>query len=117
MTGKDLKLFYSTAEVAEIFSIPESTLRFWERQFPRQIAPHKSGRGVRQYTAEDIEKVRIIHSLVKVRGLKIAAARELLKNNKTGTRMQSEMLSRLQNLREELLSIREELSYMRRNRT
>ncbi|MBR4552568.1 MAG: MerR family transcriptional regulator [Bacteroidaceae bacterium] len=112
MSQKDLKLFYSIAEVAEMFDVPETTLRFWERQFPKQIAPHKSGRNIRQYTAADIEKIRIIYNLVKVRGLKIAAARELLKKNKTGERQQSEVITRLQSLREELVSIREELNHI-----
>ncbi len=110
MSQKDLKLFYSIAEVSDMFGVPETTLRFWERQFPKQIAPRKSGRNIRQYTATDIEKIRIIHNLVKVRGLKIAAARELLKKNKAGTQQQSELLTRLQSLREDLLSIRDELN-------
>lgn len=106
---KDLKLFYSITEVSEMFDVPDTTLRFWERQFPKQIAPRKTGRNIRQYTATDIERIRIIHNLVKVRGLKIAAARELLKKNKTGIQQQSEVISRLQSLREELMVIKEEL--------
>lgn len=109
MSQKDLKLFYSIAEVSEMFDVPETTLRFWERQFPKQIAPRKIGRNIRQYTAGDLDQIRIIYNLVKVRGLKLAAARELLKKNKTGTRQESEVLTRLQNLRAELVSIKEEL--------
>ena len=109
MSQKDLKLFYSIAELSEMFGVPETTLRFWERQFPKLIAPRKTGRSIRQYTAADIERIRIIYNLVKVRGLKISAARELLKKNKAGTRQESEVLTRLQSLREELVSIKEEL--------
>ena len=109
MSQKNLKLFYSIAEVSEMFDVPETTLRFWERQFPKQIAPRKIGRNIRQYTASDLDQIRIIYNLVKVRGLKLAAARELLKKNKTGIRQQSEVLTRLQSLREELVGIKEEL--------
>ncbi|MBQ7635425.1 MAG: MerR family transcriptional regulator [Bacteroidaceae bacterium] len=110
MSPKDLKLYYTIAEVSEMFGIPDTTLRFWERQFPRQIAPRKSGRNIRRYTAADIEKIRVVYNLVKVRGLKIAAARELLAKNKSGTQQTHEILSILQSLRETLMEIKEELT-------
>ena len=46
---KDLKLYYSIGEVAEMFGVNDTLLRFWEREFP-QIAPKKGARGIRQYT-------------------------------------------------------------------
>ena len=85
MTASAPKLFYSINEVSEMFGIPDTTLRFWQRQFPQQISPRKTARGIRQYTAADLEQIRIIYNLIKVRGLKISAARELLKKNKKGT--------------------------------
>ena len=77
---KDLKLYYSIGEVAEMFGVNDTLLRFWEREFP-QIAPKKGARGIRQYTKRDIETVRVVYNLVKVRGLRIEAAREALRNN------------------------------------
>ena len=74
---KDLKLYYSIGEVAEMFGVNDTLLRFWEREFP-QIAPKKGARGIRQYTKRDIETVRVVYNLVKVRGLRIEAAREAL---------------------------------------
>ncbi len=82
--NKDLKQFYSISEVAAMFDVNETTLRFWEKEFP-QIAPQKGSGKVRRYTKDDIEQVRLVHNLVKVRGLKIAAARDALKKNKSGT--------------------------------
>ena len=32
--NKNLKLYYSIKEVAEMFDLPESTLRYWEQEFP-----------------------------------------------------------------------------------
>ena len=55
---KDLKLYYSIGEVAEMFGVNDTLLRFWEREFP-QIAPKKGARGIRQYTKRDIETVRV----------------------------------------------------------
>jgi DNA-binding transcriptional MerR regulator len=106
--NKELKLYYSISEVAAEFDVAETLLRFWEKEFP-QIAPKKSGRNVRQYTKEDIEQIRIIYNLVKVRGLKISAARDLLKKNKEGVGNTSEIIDRLQAIKAELQAIRAEL--------
>lgn len=107
--NKDLKQFYSISEVAKMFDLNETTLRFWEKEFPQQISPRKASRGVRQYTKDDIEKIRVVCNLVKVRGLKLAAARELLKHNNKGQTQQTEVVDRLRHLREELVSIKREL--------
>nr|WP_317162428.1 MerR family transcriptional regulator [Pseudoprevotella muciniphila] len=106
---KDLKLYYSINEVAEMFGIKDTTLRFWEREFPKQINPKKTSRNVRQYTKDDIEQIRVIHNLVKVRGLKISAARELLKKNKSGVQQEAELVARLQKIRAELIAIKKNL--------
>lgn len=103
------KQFYSIGEVAEMFSLNETTLRYWEKEFP-QISPQKAGGKVRRYTEADLEQVRLVHNLVKVRGLKLAAARELLKKNKAGTVQAVEVVSRLRSLREELVNMKKELS-------
>ena len=108
-TDKDLKLYYSISEVAQIFDVNETLLRFWEKEFP-QITPKKSGRNVRQYTKENIEQIRTIYNLVKVRGLKISAAREALRKNKEGTVQTVEVIERLRTIRAELLEIKKELA-------
>ena len=111
-TNKDLKQNYSIGEVAKIFDVNETLLRFWEQEFP-QIKPKKTtGRNIRQYTKADIEQIRIIYDLVKVRGLKLAAARELLKKNKEGTEQKLDVVARLRAIKEELLMIRSNLSAM-----
>ena len=107
-THKELKLYYSISEVAQIFDVTETLLRFWEKEFP-QISPKKTGRNVRQYTKEDIEQIRLVYNLVKVRGLKIAAARDVLKKNKEGMVQTVEVVERLRALKAELQSIRREL--------
>ncbi len=106
--NKELKLYYSISEVAEMFDVSETLLRYWEKEFPT-ISPRKSGRNIRQYTKEDIEEIRLIHNLVKVRGMKLAAARESLKKNRAGVLQTTEILDRLEWIREELLKIKKEL--------
>lgn len=105
---KDLKHFYSIKEVAAMFGVSESLLRFWETEFPN-IAPRKGGRGVRQYTKDDIEEVRIVHHLVKERGMTLQGAREAMKHGKEGTSKQIELIERLTSIRDELKAIGKEL--------
>ena len=102
------KYYYSITEVAEMFNINASTLRFWEKEFP-QISPKKTGRNIRQYRKEDIEQIRTIYNLVKVRGLKISAAREALKKNKEGVEKSTEVVDRLRALKAELQELRAQL--------
>lgn len=107
----DRKIFYSISEVAAMFSVNESLLRFWEKEFP-QISPKKGSRGIRSYSKEDIDCVRVVYDLLKVRGLKIAAAREILKQNKEGVPRPIEALQRLREVRAELVAMRDALSSM-----
>ena len=110
-TDKELKLFYSIGEVAEKFGVNDTLLRFWEKEFP-QLKPKKGARGTRQYTKEDIEVVRVIYNLVKVRGLRIDAARELMKHNREGVEQKTEVVDRLRAIRQELTVLKKALGDM-----
>jgi DNA-binding transcriptional MerR regulator len=105
---KDLKLYYSISEVAKKFGINESTLRFWEKEFP-QLTPKKAGRGVRQYRKEDLEVVKFIYYLVKERGMTIPGARQRMKDNKEATQRNFEVVEQLKSIREELLDMKKAL--------
>lgn len=106
--SEKLKLYYSIAEVAEMFDVNTSLLRFWEKEFP-QIAPKTGGRGVRQYRKEDIDMVGLIYHLVKEKGMTLPGARQVLKNNKDGVVRNHEIVTKLKAIKEELLTIRNEL--------
>lgn len=107
-TPKNLKLYYSISEVAAKFGVAESLLRYWEKEFP-SIKPKKTNRQVRQYSAQDIEEIDLIYNLVKVRGMKLSAAREVLKKNREGVARSTELINILEGVRNELLSLRREL--------
>lgn len=107
--NKELKKFYSISEVAAKFDVAESLLRYWEKVFPN-IKPKKTeGRGVRKYTAEDIAEIQVVYNLLKVRGMKIDAAKQVLAKNHEGANNTAEMLGYLQSVREELIEISNEL--------
>lgn len=105
---KDLKLYYSIGEVAQMFNVNESLLRFWEKEFP-QITPKKAGRGIRQYRKEDIEVIKLIYHLVKEKGMTLSGARQRLATSKEATALNFEVVTRLKEIREELFAIRKEL--------
>ncbi len=100
--NKNLKLYYSIKEVAEMFDLNESTLRYWEQEFPF-LKPKTSGVAkIRQYQEKDLEQIRLIHNLVKVRGFKIASAREMLTKNRQGAQKTADALQTLIELRDDL---------------
>lgn len=107
-TDKDLKLYYSISEVAGMFDVNESLLRFWEKEFS-QLNPKKGGRGIRQYRKEDIETVKLIYHLVKERGMTLPGARRRMKDNREETLRNFEIVDRLKSIREELACMRDAL--------
>ena len=106
---KNLKLYYSIKEVAEMFDLNESTLRYWETEFP-YLKPKTTGPNkVRQYSEKDIEQIRLIHNLVKVRGFKIASARKMINANRDGSDRKAEVITRLIDIRTELQAMKHQL--------
>ena len=59
------KDYYKIKDVAELIGVPQSTLRYWEKEFP-ECSPRRSATNIRYYTPADIETLRIIHFLLKV---------------------------------------------------
>lgn len=78
---ESIKLYYSIGEVAKIFDVNASLLRFWEKEFDI-IRPKKNKKGDRLFTQEDISNFRTIFHLVKERGYTLQGAKEKLKGAK-----------------------------------
>jgi DNA-binding transcriptional MerR regulator len=113
MYSDDLdKKYYKIREVADILDIPASTLRFWESQFTI-IKPHRNGHGTRFYTPKDIEIIRMIHYLVKQKGLKLEAAQEQIRHNRTGVTRRFDAINRLQDIRTRLVELLDALNSRR----
>lgn len=109
---KNLKLYYSIKEVAQMFGVNESTLRYWEQEFP-YLKPKTSGPAkIRQYQEKDIEQIRLIHNLVKVRGFKLAAARKIINSNRDGADRRAEVLTRLIDISSELQTLKKQMDYL-----
>jgi len=110
MSEDSRKLFYSIGEVAAIFNVNESLLRFWEKEFTT-IKPKKNSKGTRSYTKEDIEDIRLIYHLVKEKGMTLVGAKKRIKEEKRSVTAQVEVIDRLKRIREDLLELKSELDH------
>ena len=74
------KLYYSIGEVAKMFNVNASLLRFWEKEFDIQIAK-KNKKGNRLYSVKEIAVIHTIYDFVKLQGYTIEGAKRALKGN------------------------------------
>jgi DNA-binding transcriptional MerR regulator len=107
-TGKIEKVYYSIGEVAELFEVNQSLIRFWEKEFDI-LKPQKNKKGNRLFTKQDINNLRIIYHLVKERGYTLSGAKEKLKHNREDVEKSVEIIDSMQKIRSYLLEIKEEL--------
>ena len=106
------KLYYSIGEVADMFEVNASLIRFWEKEF-KSIKPKKNKKGNRMFTVQDIQTIDRIYYLVKDNGYTLDGARKALKrkvtpslrpNDKTSN--DQEVIQKLEGIRSRLLSMK-----------
>ena len=102
------KRFYRIGDVADILGIPASTLRFWEKEFTI-IKPVRNAKNTRLYTPKDIETIKMIHYLVKEKGLKLDAAQAMIRRNRDGVSKRFEVIDRLKSVKSQLLHLKKAL--------
>jgi DNA-binding transcriptional MerR regulator len=101
------KLYYSIGEVAKMFGVNTSLIRFWEKEFDL-IKPTKNKKGNRLFTQQDVDNFHKIFHLVKEKGYTLAGAKEKL-SVKEGTNMEMEVIFKLQKIKSFLLDMKETL--------
>lgn len=102
------KLYYSIGEVAKMFDVNTSLIRYWEKQFDI-IKPHKNKKGNRLFTPTDIDNLRLIYHLVKEKGMTLAGAEKKLKENKEDTINNFEVVKRLKEIKDTLLEVKDSM--------
>jgi len=102
------KLYYTIGEVAEMFDVNTSLIRFWETEF-EVLKPSKNKKGNRLFTQKDVDNLQIIYHLVKERGFTLQGAKDKLRENKDETVNSAEIVKRLQVLRSFLVELRHQL--------
>ncbi len=107
------KKFYKIGDVAELLQLPQSTIRFWEKEFS-ELRPRRNSGGSRQYTPADIEQLRIIRFLIRDKGLTIDGAREHLRRNRRDLERKHEVVKRLKDIRRRLTDLLDALDNRQR---
>ena len=102
------KIFYSIGEVAKHFNVNVSLIRFWEKQFDI-LKPKKNKKGNRMFTKKDMVNLEIIYHLVKERGFTLQGAKNKLKENKSDTIENVEIINKLKQLKGFLIDLKKNL--------
>jgi DNA-binding transcriptional MerR regulator len=102
------KKYYSIGEVATMFKVAPSLIRYWEGEFDI-IKPKKDKKGNRRFTKDDIEKIRYIYQLVKVKGYTLQGAQEVIKNDQEKVFDKASMVDRLHQIKRFLIEIRDKM--------
>lgn len=102
------KKYFSIGEVASMFKVAPSLIRYWEGEFDI-INPKKDKKGNRRFTKEDIEKIRFIYQLVKVKGFTLQGAQEVIKKGQNHVFNKAATIDKLHQIRKFLVEIRENI--------
>lgn len=102
------KMYYSMGEVAAMFDVNQSLLRYYEKEF-EILQPKKNKKGNRYFTPEDIENLKVIFHLIRDKGYTIQGAKDHLKNNLGTSKDQQNVISALEHLRNFLIEVRDQL--------
>ena len=102
------KLYYTIGEVADMFNVSKSLIRFWESEFDL-LRPHKNSKGDRRFTKQNITQFNTIYHLVKERGFTLDGAKKELKANKDAIIKKQKTLESLRKLRGFLDDMKEKI--------
>lgn len=101
------KQYYSIGEVATMFGVNTSLIRFWENEFDI-LEPRKNRKGDRFFKPADIKNLQLIYDLLRRRKFTMEGAKDYLKKNKQADERYA-MIQSLQKLRSFLLELKAHL--------
>jgi DNA-binding transcriptional MerR regulator len=101
------KQYYSIGEVANMFKVNTSLIRYWENEFDI-LEPRKNRKGDRFFKPSDVKNLQLIHDLLRRRKFTLEGAKDYLKKNKQG-KEKFELIQSLQKLRFFLLELKANL--------
>jgi len=102
------KKYFAIGEVASMFNVATSLIRFWESEFDI-IKPKKNRKGNRQFTKEDIENVKLIYHLVKEKGFTLQGAKDMLKKDSNAIKDRMDMIESLTKVKNFLQEVKTQL--------
>jgi len=101
------KHYYSMGEVADMFRVNQSLLRFWEAEFSI-LQPKKNKKGDRYFRPIDIKNLHLIYHLLRQRKYTIEGAKDFLKKNSKAEE-KFETIKKLEELKRFLLEMKASL--------
>jgi len=101
-------LYYSIGEVADLFDVNASLIRYWEKEFDI-LKPLKNKKGNRLFTQKDLDNLRIIYHLVKERGFTLQGAKDKLRENKEDVVNKVEVVDSLLRIKGFLLDLKDQV--------
>ncbi len=102
------KKYYSIGEVAKMFDVSASLIRFWEEEFDI-ICPKKSKKGHRMFSKDDIDSIRLVYHLVKEKGYTLNGARDAIQGNRKNIEKSMRAIEKLKEIRSFLSDLRDQL--------
>lgn len=100
------KQYYGIGDVAEMFGVNGSLLRYWEEAFGMKL--RKNRKGDRFFRPEDIKQLQLIHDLLRRRKFTIEGAKDYLKKGQQADEKYV-LIQSLQNMRSFLLELKAHL--------
>ena len=106
-----LKVYYSIGEVADMFGVNTSLIRFWEKEFDviKDYVILTVPTCIRQASCFFFFLCQVLYHLVKEKGMTLKGAQMKLRENKAETETNFEVVKRLKAIKEELLQIKDQL--------
>ncbi len=102
------RIYYTIGEVAAMFKVNTSLIRFWEKEFDI-IQPKKNKKGNRLFTQKDVDNFHLIYNLVKERGYTLKGAKEKLRKNPEDSLRDYEIIKSLNKMEEFLRGVKKHL--------
>ena len=102
------KQYYGIGEVAEMFHVNASLIRYWENEFDI-LKPKKNRKGDRLFRPDDIRSLQMIYHLLRERKFTIEGVRKKIKEERKITEQRFEMVQSLQKIRRFLVQLREQI--------
>lgn len=102
------KLYYPIGEVAELFEVNTSMIRFYEKEF-EILQPKKNAKGNRLFRPEDLDNLKIIFHLIKDKGFTLQGAKDYMKTNKNEVQDNQKVIDSLEKLKSFMNNLKEQL--------
>ena len=102
------KSYYPIGEVAEMFGVNTSMIRFYEKEF-EILQPKKNAKGNRLFRPEDISNLKIIFNLIKDKGFTLQGAKDFMKKNKKEVDEQQKVIETLEKIKSFMVDLKEQL--------